>query len=389
MPTNIIRNYGLERFFGVPPDDVSTEGLEAEFRASVDTEELALAVAEAEEHNNISEAINNSSPFFEAAPLKKLQESDKACFQDNQESSILHDYLSTQADMEKEMKPIGFWNSRFIASGSPKDNFNPVLDQVEKILCAEAAHETNVIPNSQQTVGTHQAIVKTASETLNAYETAQWLIENNHVKQAMEKLFFYDGVAYQPKSSGDAKRAILDACRSAVKVSGKSAFVKQVYDLLMLEPRICCDADVQLNIVAFDDCLLDLDNWQLLPHTPEIFVTTHLKGSYQIGVRQGCPMFDAFLDSISLGDPLLKKRLWEVLGSCIVPDQNVKSFPVLQGAPNSGKSVYGNFARGCFVGDVVSALEINDLGGNFVLSDLVAKKLCLDLDLPADPFSKR
>lgn len=226
------------------------------------------------------------------------------------------------------------------------------------------------------------------SEALNPYQAAQLLAAHAHIFNAHGRLYFYDGDAYVPLSRDEALKRLLDACRATVAASGKTQFVKQVYGALLMEPRICKDGEEQINIVSLDDGLLNLDTWTLLPHDPNLFVTTRLCASWEKGLNSDCPVFERFLAEITAGDQTLQKRIWEVIGYLLVPDQRGKAFAIFQGRSNSGKSVLGEFIRDCFAGDVVSALAVNDLGGNFVLSDLVGKKLCVDFDLPADPFNK-
>ncbi len=221
------------------------------------------------------------------------------------------------------------------------------------------------------------------------YEAAEWIIEHVHVVHANGLLYFYDGTAYLSCKRDEAKKRIMDACRPAVKAIGNARFVQQVYDLLMMEPRICRDADLFRNLVAFDDGVLDLDTGQFQPHSPALFVTTRLRASYRRGCETDCLVFKKFLADVSCGDSLLVQRLWECVAYLLVPDQTGKKFVLFQGVANSGKSVLGNFIQGCFVGDVATTLEINELRGNFTLADLVGRKFCSDMDIPANPLNAK
>lgn len=227
------------------------------------------------------------------------------------------------------------------------------------------------------------------SEHPSPYETAQWIIQNVHVIHAGGVLYFYGNGAHLPCKAEEAKQRILEFCRPAVKCVGKPPFVSQVYEFLRMEPQICRDADLELNVVSLDDGLLDLDTWTLLPHDPEMFVTTRLRASFGVGCRTECPEFNRFLEAISCGDENLVQRLWQCIGYLLVPDQTGKRFVLFQGVSNSGKSVLGRFIQGCFLGDVTATLEINELRGQFTLSELVGKKFCSDMDLPAEPLNER
>ena len=298
--------------------------------------------------------------------------------EDEREQQTLFGWLHTQATTDSYTGDSSFWlqpTNKGHARSLKK------VDEIKENAVLKKAPERVVVERRDRAA---------APATSNAYEAAQWVINNEHVISSGGTLYFYTDKCYQAVTRDEAKRLILDACRADVKTSGSDSFVKRVYSLLVLEPRIVRDSKLlQRNIIAFDDIVLDLDTWQMYDHTPDIFVTTRLKASYQEGCQAQCPVFERFLESATKGDTVLQQRIWEAMGYLLAPDQKGKVFILLQGVSHSGKSVLGEFVRDSFVGDVVSPLEINDLSGNFVLSDLVGKKLCLDLDLPADPFSKR
>lgn len=102
-----------------------------------------------------------------------------------------------------------------------------------------------------------------------------------------------------------------------------------------------------------------------------------------------CPVFDHFVAGIAGGDLSLEYRIWEVLGYYLTQDQRGKCFVVLQGPPDSGKSLFGNFLRECFNKEAVSSLDLHSFGSTFALADIIGKRLCIDLDLPAGSVNSR
>lgn len=302
--------------------------------------------------------------------------------EDEMEQQVLLGWLQTQASIDNYTGESSFWYHPTNEACIPPRK--KVLDIVERV-------KRNAVLKEPPEQSAEKRIDKaTAPTTSNAYEAAQWVIKNEHVLASGGALYFYTDNYYQAVTRDEAKRIILEACRADVKTAGSDSFVKKVYSLLVLEPRIVRDPKLlQRNIIAFDDAVLDLDSWQMYGHSPDIFVTTRIKANFQEGCQAQCPVFEGFLESATKGDSVLQQRIWEAIGYLLAPDQKGKVFILLQGVSHSGKSVLGEFVRDSFVGDVVSPLEINDLSGNFVLSDLVGKKLCLDLDLPADPFTKK
>ena len=78
------------------------------------------------------------------------------------------------------------------------------------------------------------------------------------------------------------------------------------------------------------------------------------------------PVANKFFSDIAGDDPVLIARIYEMIGYLLVPDTAAKSFFLLQGVPDSGKSILGRFMEGFFPQDRISALDISRLGGQFL-----------------------
>ena len=111
------------------------------------------------------------------------------------------------------------------------------------------------------------------------------------------------------------------------------------------------------------------------------FIST-LQRSGDIRDKYPTPTVDTFFLKISAGNQLLVRRIWEMIGYILAPDVNGKVFFLLQGAPNSGKSVLGRFIEGFFPHDRVTSLDIARLGGQFYPEALFDSALNLSMDLP-------
>lgn len=330
----------------------------AEFLATAGSEEPDVAVLEAEDR------ANQQCPYYQ---------------------DQFQDFVQAMRDEEEMMRESPFF------LGGPLS----IVDPGRPALPAQEPPPPEIFPSP--TGGSPppkgpvlpMASGSEGGDRISPYEAMQWIIHNVHVVHANGLLYFYDGTAYLPCKRDAAKKRIMEACRPAVKAVGNARFITQVYDLLMAEPRICRDTDLFQNLVSFNDGVLDLDTGQLLPHSPDLFVTTRFKAAYRMGRETDCPIFKKFLEDVSCGDGLLVQRLWECVAYLLVPDQTGKKFVLFQGVANSGKSILGSFVRECFAGDVTTTLEVNELRGNFTLADLVGRKFCSDMDIPADPLNAK
>lgn len=106
-----------------------------------------------------------------------------------------------------------------------------------------------------------------------------------------------------------------------------------------------------------------------------------------ISKERSTPNMDKFLNIAGNGIPKFAERVWEMIGYLIVPDYNGKCLFLLQGRPNSGKSVLGNFIEALFPPSKLSSLDVDQLGKPHANSALVNKCLNTSMDLPNKSLS--
>ena len=227
-----------------------------------------------------------------------------------------------------------------------------------------------------------------SGNNITPYEVTQGLIQTIPMFCIRKGWLVYQQGHYALKSSEDIKRIIMEVCRPAVEQCGSANFVDQIFKILKTEPRLFIRPDFNCNCVAFDDCVLDLDRWEVLVPTPEILVTTHLRASLGRGERTDCPEFKRFLADVTLGNPVLQERIWQAVGYLLVPDQHGKAIILLQGRMHSGKSALANVVKHCFDDELVVALSVNEFDRRFAMSSLYGKKLCVDADLSDERLSR-
>lgn len=99
------------------------------------------------------------------------------------------------------------------------------------------------------------------------------------------------------------------------------------------------------------------------------------------------PQMDYFLNTIAQGNQIIINRIWQMMGYLLTPDMNAKAWFLLQGVPNSGKSVIGNLITNLFPISKVESLDIDQLGKRTATSLLVNKSLNVSMDLPNKSLS--
>lgn len=218
-----------------------------------------------------------------------------------------------------------------------------------------------------------------------AYDAAQTLLQMETIRILGEAIYVHAETHYAHLSAENLQRLIFKYCRSLIEKAGNCYIVDGVYKVLLCEPKICQhQAEIDPQFVSFQNGVLDLQNRKLYPHSPH-FNTFYCINAVYRGPGPH-PVFDSFLDTITGGNPFMKQRILEIIGCCLVPSIKSKSFFVLQGCQDSGKSKLGEFIRLLINREASTAVEISTLGNRFTASELVGKQLCLSLDMPSTPL---
>lgn len=215
-----------------------------------------------------------------------------------------------------------------------------------------------------------------------AYDIAQEFICQIPVVTVNNSIYCFTGMFYQKTPTAEIKRLIISRCRDLIKAAGSSRILDDVLSFIMHEPSLNNNAaTVSEQHVSFLDVVLDLYTNAVTKHTPLIFTDYCLQCEYAIE-STGTPCFDNFLQNITSGDIGIQARIWEMIGYILSPDTNGKCFFVLQGCPNSGKSVLSALIRSFFNDEAVSSLDVHALSEKFAPSELEGKRVCVSPDLP-------
>lgn len=273
---------------------------------------------------------------------------------------------------------------------SPETVSPPMYDQPQKLPrpTQPALPELPIKANLSQVTADAGVPLSTSEDKMSPYDTAQYLLTRFRMKSISNVLHIFDGQCYRPYSVDMALRFIVDKCRSQVKAAGTPSFPKSVYDCLRNEPRIEyrpeeSGADSG-RYVTFENGTLDLKTGKLHPHSPQFLTTYCLRCQYNPCLSNlSTSYFDTFLHQMSGGDRLLEARVLEFIGYCLVPDLDGRVVFLLQGYSGAGKSLISNFLRSLYPDEVVSSLNVHELGDKFAVSELSRKVICLSPDLPA------
>jgi len=240
--------------------------------------------------------------------------------------------------------------------------------------------------NNKKDSSTDKTII-TDDEKANAYFVMKKLLSFEKIILINETFYVYSGKSYEPKTHKDITRLVLKNCRNLVKHKS-SGFVDGVVNFLRMEPQILVfQSEIPQRYIAFQNGVLDIITGRFMKHSPNFLTLYEIQANFSYDSDTLTPAFDKYLFTITRGDTTLMERILQSIGYILSPNNNGKCFFLLQGVPNSGKSVFANLLQKLFSHNAVVQLEAHLFGEKFTASEIIGKALCSFPDIPASPLS--
>ena len=171
-------------------------------------------------------------------------------------------------------------------------------------------------------------------------------------------------------------------------------YIKDTLFFLLHQNHPICEPAEYNGWLGFRNGVVNIFTHEFIESTPENMhhyptITYALNVCYYPygNILGNTPVTDEFFSRIAGNNLTLQNRLWEMLGYILTPDINAKVFFLLQGVPNSGKSVLGRFIEQFFPRGKISSLNMNRLGSQFLPDQLVYSCLNASMDLPNGQLS--
>lgn len=139
--------------------------------------------------------------------------------------------------------------------------------------------------------------------------------------------------------------------------------------------------------VQFADATYDVLADEVVEPTPDMFILGKLP--VKLDLMAAPNLADEFVRSLSGGDEVVERAMWEVLGCCMCSKQAAqKAFMLIgraggaEGRASNGKSTFINWSRSIVGSANVSSLDISTLGDKFNAGMVVGKLANMGDDIP-------
>lgn len=244
-------------------------------------------------------------------------------------------------------------------------------------------------PNYVADPASMQPPIKAAIRSKSSYELMVDLTKKVPFMIVDNALYAYNGHYYEFLTDDKAHVIVVENCRNEVAEEGVPSFVSNTLKFVRMEPNLRVKAVEDPDILVFRNGILHISSGIFESLSPKYFVTSFVDCDYVPCEPAHCPVFDAFINHIAGGDPVLMTRIWEALGYYVTTDMLGKCFLLFQGASNSGKSVLGAFMTSLFNEEAAAHIDLFRMGDRFSLGGIVGKRINTSLDLPSGLLSER
>ena len=202
-------------------------------------------------------------------------------------------------------------------------------------------------------------------------------------------LYYYDDSIFRPCLQGDFFELLWEILSEDELEKYNLLNFKNVYTFITSSPDIKIDYfPVYEYCAACNDYMVNLADGEYKKISYNNLITSKINANYVPTGNLDTPVFDRFLLSVSNGDEQLERLICEVIGwCCTLPNHSQKVFFVLGYAPDSGKSVIGNFLEMLYGEDLVSHVPIGDMGTRFGASPIIGKAINISMDLPSSTLN--
>ena len=229
---------------------------------------------------------------------------------------------------------------------------------------------------------------KNGAEEPSSYELMCAFLANVRLAVYDDHFYRREGEVFKLMDEKELQNLLFMFLEPLLAAGRNQRIIDSVIDLLKKNPRIRAVSTTESpDRVFFLDGAYYPSRHELLPIQPADFFTSYLPVYYSPGTT-ACPCFDGYVQTVSGGDPAVKRLIWEVLGYLLSYDMAGKAFFVLQGVGDSGKSVFGNLVASFFNEEALAHLDIFRFKDRFSTSALKGKRLNICMDLPRGKISR-
>lgn len=227
----------------------------------------------------------------------------------------------------------------------------------------------------------HYDNVKTADGTgpvkLNQWRIlAQKLIAEQNLIARGSIIYKYADGQYKPFLPHELDKFILEKGNMDASASQRKETIQFICAFAQKPDN---EFNVDWATIAVNNGMLDLNNQELLPHSPDNINTIKLKWNYNPDVEFS-ERIDNFMKMVSMGSQKKMNFLYEVAGYCLLKKNIFEKFFIFKGSGGTGKSTFCNLIKKMVGDEYISNVKLNQFDQDYYLATLTDKLVNIDYD---------
>lgn len=142
------------------------------------------------------------------------------------------------------------------------------------------------------------------------------------------------------------------------------------------------------NIIAFKNCLYDVDNDTRLERSPDIVVVKSCPRVIYDPAITANKYLDLYMNNLCGDDANMEQFIYEILGYCLLNGNQMQKFFIIVGEGGNGKSTFLKIITGVFGDSNISRLQLEDMDEKFRVGELFGKIINLGDDIEGGQIFK-
>ena len=245
--------------------------------------------------------------------------------------------------------------------GLDPDQIRQVLDNTNRFILAEPLSQNELDTITRDEAFDNPIFYSGKVFLHNIF--GDYLIRQYHIVRIDGRLHIYQGGMYT-----DDLKVIHEVMRSVLPTIKKNQKTEVLDYISDTAPKRNYSG---VNLIAFNNGILDINTGELLPFSPDRIVTNKIPWDYYPSAYD--EQADLTLNRIACSDPAIRSLLEECIGYTFYRVNNFRKAFILTGSGSNGKSTFISVLNRILGDDNVSAMDLKNLGDRFSKATLFKK----------------
>ena len=305
--------------------------------------------------------------------------------------------LDTRKEYRRRTKSIGHKDNKNYYESLAESIFNSadLLDESEIIIDKEdRVQERREEKDIQNQRGETYSSLKESKSEIRMQEIEELLLEKAIFRNIHGNICVWTDKHYKPLSLDTFTSLVRKLLpQDMLKRISRYGRFKEAYEYLQANTEIAdCftieDITISKSMIVFDNGIYIAKSNKFIESTYRYPIMFKIHAKYMGNGDIQTPYMDSIINSATGNNQEILQLFYESLGYIFSQGIDAKKFFLLATAPDSGKSIIGEFLGKILGDENVSTIPLHELGGRFSLGTINTKVLNYNMDLPASELEK-